>query len=160
MPASAAEDGFTRGWVPGVIGEVTALHGRVYSAEWRFDVQFEVYVAAGMAEFMARYDPARDVILSAWDGGRLTGTITIDGSNPTHEQGVSKLRWFVVAAAERGTGLGPRLLETALAFADTVGAETVFLETFAGLDPARRLYERAGFSPVSEEVAASWGQSV
>lgn len=149
---------FHRGWRPGLIGAVTALHGRTYAEVAGFGALFEARVAAGLGAFFERYDAARDLTLSAWDESGLLGTVTIDGAHP-RALGEMRLRWFVVDARGRGLGLGRRLLAEALAFADEA-RRPVALDTFAGLDAARRLYEGAGFSLEREAPGDSYGSTV
>ena len=57
----------------------------------------------------------------------------------------------------RGTGLGRRLLETALAYCRERGMRRVFLWSFAELDDALRLYERAGFQVTETNKTRLWG---
>ncbi len=52
-----------RGFTPGIVGDVTALHGRYYAETWSFTPNFEIGVAEELARFFAEYDPARDVAL-------------------------------------------------------------------------------------------------
>jgi hypothetical protein len=52
------------------------------------------------------------------------------------------------------------LLEEALRFAHRSGADGVFLTTVQGLNPARHLYEQAGFECVQAQQAAGWGRLI
>jgi GNAT superfamily N-acetyltransferase len=149
-----------RGLRPGLIGDVVALHARYYAEAWGFGPFFEAQVARGMAEFAARYDPARDLILSTDDGDRTTGSITVDGSDPKPQEGLLHLRWFILAASTRGRGVGRALLDESLAFARASGRDGIFLWTFAGLDAARRLYDDAGLRLVEEHAGDTWGTRV
>ena len=71
--------------------------------------------------------------------------------------GVGQLRWFLLVPEARGTGLGQRLLETALAY----GRERGFAASFCGASPtlrtALRLYERAGFRITETKTGLVWG---
>jgi GNAT superfamily N-acetyltransferase len=149
-----------RGWRPGLLGDVVALHARYYAASWGFGPFFEAKVAGGMADFAARYDPARDLILSTDDGGRTTGSITVDGSDPALTDGLLHLRWFILDDATWGRGAGRALFDESLAFARASGRAGIYLWTFAGLDAARRLYDRAGFRLVEEHAGDTWGTRV
>ena len=94
----------------------------------------------------------------AVEGGRVQGTIVIDGGaddDPRRAQ----LRWFIVADDLRGKGMGRRLLEAAMAFARR-RYERVHLGTFAGLDAARHLYEDFGFRKTLERRSTQWGPEV
>jgi GNAT superfamily N-acetyltransferase len=160
MPAPTPAPLLHRGWRAGLIGDVVALHARYYAEVWGFGPVFEAQVAAGMAEFVSRYDPQRDLILSTADGARTTGSITIDGSDPRAPGGLLHLRWFILADGERGRGAGRALLDESLAFARKARRPGVYLTTFAGLDAARRLYDAAGFRLVEERSGNTWGTRV
>jgi len=47
-----------------------------------------------------------------------------------------------------------------MAFCRRTGRRLVHLDTFAGLDAARALYERAGFRLVAEQAGETWGRVV
>lgn len=146
------------GWGPGALGQVISLHGRYYAREWGFGPYFEAKVAAGMAEFIPRMDPARDLFLAARRGAHLLASITIDGSETSANE--AHLRWFITSDKARGTGIGRRLMARAMAFCDEVGFALVYLDTFKGLDAARHLYESHGFTLVSERPDTTWGVEV
>ena len=150
-----------RGWAAGIVGEVVRAHAVFYAREWCFGPSFEAKVAREMGGFLQRYDPARDRLLRAEGaGGRFLGSLTIDGSDPELDAGVAHLRWFIVAEGARGRGVGGALLRAGLGFAARAGFRSCYLTTFAGLDPARRLYESVGFGLAAEGEAASWSRRV
>src|SRR6516225_1958300 len=70
-----------KGYVPGAIGKVVELHGTYYARHWGFGVFFEAKVAAGLSEFLNRYDESHDGFWVAVDGQRIVGSITIDGND-------------------------------------------------------------------------------
>ena len=130
-----------------------------YAPRWGFGAPFEAKLAHEMGAFIARFDPARDLFLTACDpDGRLAGTITIDGIDADGEG--AHLRWFVVAESAHGRGLGGALMRRACAFMDGRGYAKAYLTTFRGLDAARALYERHGFVLVSEEDGDPWSGTV
>lgn len=140
---------------PGVIAANIALHMDYYAQLWGFGVQFEAKVAAEMGEFHTRYDPERDFFLAAYQAdGSLLGTITIDGIAATEEG--AHLRWFIVASAAQGCGLGKELMQRADSFLRERNYRNTYLTTFSGLDAARSLYERYDFRLVSENARDPW----
>ncbi len=150
----------TEGYWPGAISQIVALHLAYYEPEWGFGRQFECMVAGDLARFLERYDSKNDLLLCAQGAdGTLIGSVTIDGIGARAGPG-AHLRWFIVAESARGTGLGKRLLATAVAFCDLQAYEKIYLTTFAGLDAARHLYENAGFTLVSEMPGDAWHGSV
>ena len=146
------------GYRPGALAGIVGLHAAYYSRAWNFGLPFETGVAAGLAEFLARMDPGRDLFLAAYLGGQLVGSIVIDESGGGRDG--AHLRWFIVGEAARGTGLGKTLLQRALAHCDARGFGSVWLTTFAGLDKARSLYERHGFRLVAESDIDQWSGGV
>ena len=99
---------------PGAIGRVIELHGEYYHAHWRFGEFFEAKVACELAEFFSGYDAERDGFWTAAVGGRVKGSIAIDGVHSADEG--AHLRWFIVSDELRGRGIGTRLLHAAVDF--------------------------------------------
>jgi GNAT superfamily N-acetyltransferase len=147
-----------RGYVPGSIGRVAELHGTYYKQHWGFGLFFEAKVATELASFLSRCDPERDGFWTASVGGRIEGSITIDGSHAEAEG--AHLRWFIMSDALRGKGVGNQLIDTAITFARGRGYARVYLWTFEGLTAARRLYEKNGFRLVEQQKGAQWGTEV
>jgi GNAT superfamily N-acetyltransferase len=143
------------GYTPGLAGEIIALHMAYYGPAWGFGAPFEAVLATGLGAFLAGYDPVRDLLLAARGAdGALLGTITIEGApEPAH------LRWFVVDARARGTGLGGALMAAAVRHLDRHGRRCT-LATFRGLDAARALYERHGFRLAGEAGTDPWSGTV
>jgi GNAT superfamily N-acetyltransferase len=94
---------------PGDLGAVIRLHGAVYAREHGFDLAFEAYVAAGLAEF-ATAPSGRGRLWLAERGGELAGCVAVVEASETEAQ----LRWFLVAPHARGRGLGRYLLAEAV----------------------------------------------
>ncbi|MFP4168114.1 MAG: GNAT family N-acetyltransferase [Desulfonatronovibrionaceae bacterium] len=146
------------GYLPGVIGRMAEMHINYYHPNWGFGSYFEAKVAGDLAEFIQRYDPVRDGLWSIVHRGRIEGAIAIDGIDAPSEG--AHLRWFIVSRNLRGKGLGGRLLKRAVDFCMHCGYRQIYLWTFAGLDPARHLYEKAGFTLVKERTGRQWGTEV
>ena len=134
-----------RGWQPGIPGWVIAEHGRSYAREWQFGAGFEAKVAEAMGEWLGRYDPGRDLLLTAMLEGTPVGSISLDGSGPHVAGEGARIRFFILSDAARGLGIGRRLMGEMMAFIEETGFDRAFLTTFRGLDAARHLYERAGY---------------
>jgi GNAT superfamily N-acetyltransferase len=140
---------------PGDVGRIVEAHGRIYAAEQGWDVTFEAYVAGPLAEFV-KARPERGRIWIAERGGRFAGCVAIV---PAGER-AAQLRWFLVDPAERGRGLGTRLLADAVAFARDEGFGEAFLWTERSLAAAARLYARAGFVLAESVPGRAWGSDV
>ena len=146
------------GYREGDIGRLTLLHATYYHEHWGFDLSFEAQVARELSEFLLRADPARDHFEAAWLGERFLGGVAIDGSS-TPEQG-ARLRWFMVDPESQGRGVGRALIARALDFCRAAGHRRVYLWTFQGLEPARRLYQDAGFILAEEHQVQQWGNLI
>ena len=146
------------GYQPGCIGRVTQLHAGYYARTVGFGALFEAKVASEMAAFCVGYQPERDGLWLAEEGGEIHGSIAIDGSR--HAESGAQLRWFITSDAARGSGLGSRLLRAALAFCESRGYRRVQLWTFDGLHAARHLYEKHGFVLARSQRGAQWGTEV
>jgi len=144
------------GYLPGAIGTIAAQHALLHALEFGFDARFEGDIAGGVTTFFARFDPRRDGIWLLVDGGRILGSLALDGSG---EKG-ARLRWFHIAAEFQGRGHGAKMLSAALDFCRRAGHRRLSLATVAGRDAARRLYERSGFRLAGEAVTEAYGGKV
>jgi GNAT superfamily N-acetyltransferase len=144
---------------PGVIAAIVALHAQYYAREWNFGAAFEAKVATELSAFLTGFREGLDFFRAAYDEkGTLLGTVSLEA--PSDAEPLAHLRWFITADAARGTGLGRRLLAEALVHADGQRFPATYLTTFAGLAPARHLYEACGFSLVSEADIDQWSGGV
>ncbi len=146
------------GYIPGSIGRVSELHGIYYHKHWQFGLQFESKVAIELSEFLQRYEKNRDGIWIAMEGGRVEGSIVVDGIRAGSEG--AHLRWFIVSDTLRGKGVGEKLVKRAVEFCRAQGYRKMYLWTFEGLGPARHLYEKVGFQLIKQQSGDQWGTTV
>ena len=146
------------GYYPGVIGKITELHAVYYWNNWGFDVSFETQVAGELAQFLSEFHEGRDGLWVAMAGDDFAGAIVIDGHIAGPEE--ARLRWFIVNSGLQGRGIGALLIQKAVEFARTAGFRNLFLWTFKGLEAARKLYEREGFTLSEENSIQKWGSTI
>jgi len=146
------------GYYPGVIGKVTELHAVYYYAHWNFDISFETQVGRELSAFFVNFRKTRDGFWSVRADGKFAGAVAVDGR--LADTLGARLRWFIVEPQHQGLGIGKQLLEKAVAFSRKAGHPRLFLWTFQGLDPARKLYELAGFKLAEEHPVNQWGQRI
>lgn len=146
------------GYVPGCIGRIVELHAHYYHPLVGFGCPFESRVARELAGFCDDFNPERDGLWLALDGNKVEGSIVIDGSHATTTG--AHLRWFITSDVTRGTGIGNQLVRHAMDFCTAKGYKRVYLNTFAGLDAAKHLYEKFGFVLVHQQVGRQWGGEV
>lgn len=140
---------------PGDLGEVVALHGRLYASEYRMDQTMEAYCGEGICRFaLDRAEMGPDVG-EMWvieEDGRILGSIAM-----LAEEGMGRLRWLLLHPDLRGRGAGRKLVEASLDYARERGFAGVFLTTISGLDAAHHIYRKAGFELTSTEPVSKWG---
>ena len=146
------------GYRPGAIGRITELHAAYYHGHWNFGLYFEAKVAAGLSEFLNRFDATRDGFWLALAGDEIVGSIAIDGIHAPTEG--AHLRWFILSPRHQGGGFGGRLLHEAIVLCRANRYRRIYLWTFAGLDAARHLYEKTGFTLCREHEDSQWGVAV
>lgn len=147
-----------QGYRPGVIASVAQLHATFYSQHYGFGAVFERKVATEMSEFMGRIDNPLNATFSAYLGDELLGSVSLDGEDLG--DGACHLRWFIVSPTAQGMGIGSLLLGEATAFVDDNAFERTRLWTFKGLDAARHLYEKHGFTLAHQTPGTQWGTEV
>jgi GNAT superfamily N-acetyltransferase len=147
-----------QGYYPGVVGKITELHAVYYHEHWGFNVSFETQVGRELSIFVSEFDADRDGLWVATADGKFAGAVAIDGNHAMTDG--ARLRWFIVDPKFQGVGLGNRLIALAVQFCKEKGYPKIFLWTFEGLDPARRLYERHDFQLRETHEVEQWGQTI
>lgn len=144
---------------PGDLGWLIGLHGRWYAEHKGFGLQFEWTVAKIAADVASRIAPPRVTMLVARDDKGPLASLTADGED-LDADGRGRIRIVIAEPRARSRGLGHRLMGEGLANLQAAGLTGAWLDTFAGLDAARRVYEAAGFRLVHEAEGDTWGPTV
>jgi DNA-binding MarR family transcriptional regulator/N-acetylglutamate synthase-like GNAT family acetyltransferase len=140
----------------GDMGWVIARHGELYASEFGWTQQFEALVAQIAAEFVRKFDGARERCWIAERGGRRLGCIFLMAAG----RRTAKLRLLLVEPEARGAGLGRELIARCVQFARDAGYRRVVLWTQQSLSAARHLYLQAGFAKISERPHHSFGHDL
>ena len=139
----------------GDMGWIIHRQAVLYHQEYGWDEAYEALIARIMADFLDRFDPARERCWVAERDGAVVGAVFV--VRHPERDGVAKLRLLYVEPAARGLGLGRRLVREVTEFARDVGYHTVTLWTNSVLTSARRIYEAEGYRLVHEEPHHSFG---
>jgi len=136
---------------------IVDLHRRLYVPEYGINDEFLRRVAAGVEDAIAAGWPRRGGAVWLVDhDGELSGSLAL-----TPEQaGFGRLRWFALAGALRGQGLGRSLVAELLATARDQGFQRLELETFSALTVAARIYRAAGFELTWQRERTDWGPPI
>ncbi len=141
-------------FIPGDLGYVIHMHGRLYGIEHGYGIQFEMYVADGIREFFNRYDPHKDRIWLCEHNGKNIGSLFLmhRGKN------AAQLRYFLLEPGFRGAGLGSKLMQLYMEFLKESGYRSSFLWTTHELAAAAKLYSKHGFRLTEEKESTAFGK--
>ena len=154
---------------PGDIGWLVSRHGAVYAHDYQWDMRFEALVAHIAAQFIERFDAAREACwIAERDGSdgvaEPIGCVMLvqarDESSEAVEPGVAQLRLLLVEPAARGLGLGAALVAECEGFARRAGYRRIRLWTQSLLTAARAIYAKAGYRLIGTEPHHSFGRAL
>ena len=138
---------------PGDMGEVVALHGRLYAEEFGWNAEFEALVAEIAAKFLRHFDSSHERCWIAERHGEVVGSVFV----VKETERSAKLRLLIVAPEARGLGIGERLVAECIAFARRCGYRRLRLWTNDVLVAARAIYRGAGFRLVASRPHNDFG---
>lgn len=138
---------------PGDIGYIIHLHGRLYKKEYNYGIDFEAYVAEGLAEFYQQYDPQKDRVWICEHGDKIIGFLLL-----MHRGETAQLRYFILEEGYRGIGLGNKLMSLYMDFLHTHRYKSSYLWTTHELFAAAHLYKKHGFVLTEEKDSTSFGK--
>ena len=139
---------------PGDLGYVIHMHGRLYGMEYNYGVEFEMYVAHGLAEFYEQYDPHKDRVWICEHGDRIVGFLLL----MHREVNAAQLRYFLLEPEYRGIGLGKRLMDLYMDFLRERGYSSSYLWTTNEQEAAAALYKHYGFVLTEEKESTAFGK--
>jgi DNA-binding MarR family transcriptional regulator/GNAT superfamily N-acetyltransferase len=148
----------------GDMGWVISRHGALYAQEYGWSLDFEALVARIAADFVERFDPAREACWIAERDGANVGCVFLvqarDEATQALRPGIAQLRLLIVEPSARGLGLGERLVTECERFAREKGYERIVLWTNANLLAARGIYRKAGYVLTGSEPHHSFGHDL
>ena len=115
---------------------------RAYAASLDIDLAFQGFEEE-LAALPGKYARPAGRLIVAWDGGPL-GVVAV---RPLAE-GVAEMKRLYVVPGARGTGLGRRLAEAAIAAARDAGYRAIRLDTLESMRDAKVVYGKLGFCEI------------
>src|SRR5439155_8433441 len=128
------------------------LHGYLYKMEYDYGVEFETYVAAGLAEFYNQYDPQKDRVWICEHENKIVGFLLL-----MHRGEAAQLRYFILEPAYRGIGLGNKLMKLYMDFLKEKNYKSSYLLTTDELSPSAHLYKKFGYMLMEEKCLKVFG---
>jgi ribosomal protein S18 acetylase RimI-like enzyme len=141
--------------IPGDIGYITYLHGYLYQKEYNYGINFEAYVAKGLAEFWQHYDQSRDRVWVCEHDHNIVGFLLL-----MHRETAAQLRYFILDPGYRGIGLGKKLMDLYMDFLKKQRYTHSYLWTAKELFAAAHLYTSHGFTLTEEKESETFGKKV
>jgi DNA-binding MarR family transcriptional regulator/GNAT superfamily N-acetyltransferase len=141
---------------PGDAGWIIHRHGTAIAQEFGWDIRFEAMVARILADFIDHYDPNSARSFIAERAGEILGSLFLIRENDT----TARLRILYVEPHARGLGVAARLMEKATGFARKAGYKELILFTTSNLRHARRMYDKLGFTRISQQPNNDLGKEV
>ena len=136
------------------MGWVTSANAALYAQEYGWDISYEALVGKITAEFIEKFDPARERCWIAEIGGEPVGSVFLVKESDE----VARLRLLIVDPKARGLGIGRRLVDECIACARQAGYSKITLWTHGVLKAARAIYQQAGFTLAAEWVHDEFGK--
>ena len=117
---------------------------REYAAALPIDLGYQGF-AAELGNLPGAYRPPAGALLLARVEGALAGCVAV---RPIDAR-VCEMKRLYVRPRYRGAGVGPALVEGAIAAATACGYDALWLDTLASMTTAQRLYAQFGFRTIA-----------
>lgn len=154
------------GYRPSIVARTLEMHMDFYYPTMGLGRKMEGILADDLGDFLARLEnpinqvwaavmttttPNLDAAKSQEErrAERILGAVYVDGEC-SKEEGVSRLRFFIVDPSIQGLGIGGKLFKAAMDFVKEKGFRECRLSTISHLAVARKMYEKEGFKVVKE----------
>lgn len=141
--------------IPGDIGWLISLHGKIYADQFNFDLNFEIDIAKKTLLFL-EIQNSFNMIWIATINSRPIGSIAVS----LKPDQTAFINFLLVETEYRGSGVAKTLMNRVILHCKNHNLKLLRLETYSCLKTARELYAKYGFSLVTKKVdVEKYGQS-
>lgn len=140
----------------GDLGYVIYRHGKIYAEENEYSLNFEAYVANGLAEFYLNFDEEKDCVWICEDDEKIIGFLVLMHRSETTAQ----FRFFYLESEYRGIGLGNKLMQFFIEALKEKGYRSAYLWTTNEQETAAKLYQCYGFVLTEEKETSNFGKTL
>ena len=141
--------------LPGDLGYVAWLHGKVYAGECSYLLNFEGYVLESLGEWAHKYDPTKDRVWVCEHNSRIIGFLAAVDRDDSLQ-----LRYFIFLPEYRGIGLGKKLMDEFMAWMKFRGLKKSYLWTTNEQHTATALYKRYGYRLTEEKPSGAFDKQL
>ncbi|HVV54790.1 MAG TPA: helix-turn-helix domain-containing GNAT family N-acetyltransferase [Mucilaginibacter sp.] len=141
--------------LPGDLGYLAYLHGRIYAEECGYGLNFEGYVLESLGEFAHGYHPEKDRAWICEHKGQIVGFLV-----GVHRGDSVQLRYFILLPEYRGLGLGRRLMDMFMACMRELNVTKAYLWTTNEQHTATDLYKKYGFKLAEEKSSIAFDKQL
>ena len=127
----------------------------MYQKEYNYGIEFETYVAEGLAEFYRQYDAQKDRVWICEHRKKIVGFLLL-----MHRGDVAQLRYFILKPKYRGIGLGNKLMQLYIDHFKVGKYKASYLWTTDELPASAHLYQKFGFKLTEQKPSTAFGKPV
>jgi ribosomal protein S18 acetylase RimI-like enzyme len=133
--------------IPGDIGWLISMHGKLYAEQFLFDSKFEIDIARKVLSFLEVKNPFNTIWIAAVNDEPV-GSIAVS----LKPDQTAFINFLLVLPEHRGCGVAQALMNRLVAHCRNHDLDLLRLETYSCLKSARELYRKYGFELLTKNV--------
>lgn len=127
--------------IPGDIGWLISMHGKLYAEQFKFDSNFERDIAKKVISFLETQN-SFDMLWVAAINNEAVGSIAVS----LKPDQTAFINFLLVKTEYRGYGISKILLNKVVSHCEDHKLKILRLETYSCLEIARKVYTKYGFT--------------
>lgn len=134
--------------IPGDIGWLISIHGKLYAEQFGFDSNFERDIAKKVIAFLEKQN-AFNMLWVATMNSKPVGSIAVS----LKPDQTAFINFLLVETEYQGRGVAKTLMSKVISHCSDHNVGSLCLETYSCLKAARELYKKYGFTLTTKNVA-------